>query len=145
MVRGGSLLVATLAVAWPAAFAFACERADFERVVEQAATALKDLNQANKPAFQAKLGELKAKRGWTHDQFITEAAPLVQDPTIADYDSRSAALLEKLEAGGEKGASARSPDCALLTELTATLGTLLEVQKAKWTYMMGRIEAEMRK
>ena len=140
-----ALSAAIAVLGWVATPAVACERADFERVVEQAALALRDLNLANKPAFQAKLGELKTKRGWSNDQFIERAAPLVQDATIADYDTRSAALLEKLEAGGEKGTSARTPDCALLSELTATLGTLLEVQKAKWAYMMNRVEAELAK
>lgn len=125
--------------------AVACTRIDFEQVVEEAASALRDLNLANKPVFQAKLGELKQKRGWSHDQFIERAAPLVQDEKISAFDSQSSSLLERLQSGGQEGAAARVPDCALLTELRVALKTLIDVQKAKWSYMLSRIETELAK
>ncbi|MFM9941827.1 MAG: hypothetical protein ACKVP7_20270 [Hyphomicrobiaceae bacterium] len=123
----------------------ACVRADFERVVEEAASALRELNLANKPLFQGRLGELKQKRGWNHDQFIAQAAPLVQDERIAVFDSQASALLERLQSGGQEGAQAREPDCALLSELRVALKSLIDVQKAKWSYMLGRVEAELAK
>ncbi len=125
--------------------AAACVRGDFEHVVEEAAAALRELNTANRPVFQGRLGELKQKRGWTHDQFMAQAAPLVQDEQIAGFDARSSTLLEQLQTGGQEGAQARVPDCALLSELRVTLKSLIDVQAAKWRYMLGRIEAELAK
>jgi hypothetical protein len=120
-----------------------CTRADFEAAVGEAAQALRDLNQANKPAFQAKLRLLKAKRGWSHDQFLTEAAPIVQDQRIAGYDDQSAAFLARIEHLGAEGTSASAPDCSRLTEVRQSMKALVEVQKAKWAYMFERVGAEL--
>ncbi len=72
-----------------------CTKAEFEDVVDEAAAALRDLNAKNKPDFQEKLRQLKDKRGWTHDQFLTEAAPYVRDDKIAVYDQEFGAALER--------------------------------------------------
>ncbi|MGE0700290.1 MAG: hypothetical protein AB7O57_14430 [Hyphomicrobiaceae bacterium] len=120
-----------------------CTRADFETAVTEAAQALRDLNQANKPAFQAKLRQLKTKRGWSHDQFLAEAAPIVQDQRIAAYDEKSAAFLERIERLGAEGTSAASPDCARLLEVRQSMTSLVTVQKEKWAYMFERIGAEL--
>ena len=136
-------LLASVSAMAPAA---ACERVDFEAVVEAAASALRDLNTQNKPTFQSKLGRLKEKRGWSHDQFLKEAAPLVQDQRIAEYDTRSSELLELIQNGGTEtppGAKARAPDCAVLGEIKTSLKLLIEMQQAKWTYMIGKLDQEL--
>lgn len=137
------LVVAMISAAtWDAA-AQTCTRADFEAAVGEAAQALRDLNQANKPAFQAKLRQLKIKRGWNHDQFLAEAAPIVQDQRIAGYDDQSAAFLARIEQLGAEGTSATSPDCSRLAEVRQSMRSLVEVQKAKWAYMFERVGLEL--
>lgn len=128
-----------------AALAQTCSRADFEAVVGQAAEALRELNQTNKPGFQSKLRQLKVKRGWNHDTFLLEAAPIVQDATIAGYDSHSSGILARIEQLGAQGASAAEPDCRLLDDVRQSMQALVQVQKTKWTYMFGKVEAELRK
>lgn len=123
----------------------ACERADFETVVDMAAGALRDMNGANKPKFQAKLRQLKDKRGWSHEQFLKEAAPFVADDKITAYDAQSNALLEIIATGGEAGAAAKTPDCAALAGLRASMKALVDAQTAKWAYMSGKIEVELAK
>jgi hypothetical protein len=122
-----------------------CSKSDFEAVVDEAAGALRALNQQNTPPFQAKLRQLKEKRGWGHDQFMQEAAPFVRDETIAAFDQKSAAFLAQITSGGQEGAAGGAPDCALLAELRATLKMLIETQQAKWAYMADKIDAELRK
>jgi hypothetical protein len=122
-----------------------CGKADFEAVVEEAAGGLRDLNNENKPNFQDKLRDLKEKRGWTHDQFLREAAPYVRDDKIAEFDHRTDELLGSIAAMGQEGASAKKPDCALLLELRARMTLLVETQTAKWTYMFDKIEGELAK
>jgi len=140
-------LVALSAALWAAmpydAGAQSCSRADFEAVVGEAAQALRKLNQENKPAFQAKLRQLKVKRGWSHDQFLAEAAPIVQDQKIATYDEQSAAFLARIEQLGAEGTTAASPDCGRLTEVRQSMTDLVAVQKAKWAYMFERVSAEL--
>lgn len=120
-----------------------CTRADFEAAVGEAAEALRNLNQTNKPAFQAKLRQLKAKRGWNHDQFLAEAAPIVQDARIAGYDDESAAFLAKIERLGAEGTVAEAPDCARLEEVRQSMRALVAVQNAKWAYMFEKVSAEL--
>jgi hypothetical protein len=119
-----------------------CSKTDFEGVVDEAAGALRALNQKNTPAFQGKLRQLKDKRGWSHDQFLKEAAPFVRDDTIAGFDQKSEDFLLRITSGGQSGAS-EAPDCALLAELRATMKTLVETQQAKWAYMFAKIDKEL--
>ncbi|HJU31613.1 MAG TPA: hypothetical protein VJ740_09165 [Hyphomicrobiaceae bacterium] len=147
-MRSGLLLLGALVVlhsACPAAAQGACSKTDFETVVDEAASALRTLAQQNTPPFQAKLRQLKAKRGWSDDQFLKEAEPLVRDDKIADFDQKSETLLLSITDGGQAGAAAGAPDCNLLAGLRASMATLVETQQAKWTYMFGRIEQELRK
>jgi hypothetical protein len=138
-----AVVMATVAVSEAAAGP--CAKADFEAVVDEAAGALRDLTAANKPKFQEKLRQLKDKRGWAHEQFLREAAPFVQDDTITAYDQQSNALLAKIASGGEAGAAAAAPDCAVLDTLRASMKTLVTTQTAKWTYMTGKLDAELGK
>lgn len=144
--RALGLLPLTLAIwtsAASAAAADSCTRADFEAAVGEAAQALRQLNQANKPPFQAQLRQLKAKRGWSYDQFLAEAAPIVQDVTIASYDDRSAAFLSRIEQLGAEGTRVETPNCAHLVEVRQAMVALVEVQKAKWAYMFDKVGKEL--
>jgi hypothetical protein len=123
----------------------ACGKADFEAVVEEAATGLRDLNTENKPKFQDRLRQLKTKRGWTHGQFMQEAAPFVMDDKITEYDQSIEELLSAIASMGQEGAAAKKPDCALLLELRARMRVLVDTQTAKWAYMFAKIDEELAK
>jgi len=131
------------APATPGGAAQVCAKADFEAVVDEAAASLRDLNMQNKPAFQEKLRQLKDKRGWSHDEFLKEAAPFVRDDKIAVFDQESEQLLNDISTLGQEGADAATPDCALLTELRTRMKTLVETQTAKWTYMFEKLDAAL--
>jgi hypothetical protein len=120
-----------------------CAKSDFEAVVDEAAAALRDLNAKNKPEFQEKLRMLKDKRGWSHDQFLKEAAPFVRDDKIAVFDQESEQLLSDISSQGQEGAEAKTPDCALMVELRARMRSLVETQTAKWTYMFQKLDAAL--
>jgi len=122
-----------------------CAKADFEAVVDEAAGSLRDLNQTNKPTFQEKLRLLKDKRGWSHEQFLKAAAPFVQDDKIREYEQSSNDLLDKITAMGQEGSTAKAPDCKLLAELHGNMKALVEAQQAKWSYMFGKLDAELGK
>ena len=122
-----------------------CSKTDFEAVVDEAAGALRDLARQNTPQFQGKLRQLKGKRGWSDDQFLKEAEPLVRDDKIASFDQKSEEFLVRITSGGQTGTSGGAPDCKLLAELRATMGSLVDTQTAKWVYMFEKIEGELRK
>ena len=140
-----ALLVALSAAGAKALAQQACSKADFETVVNEAGAALRDLNRHNTPTFQAKLRELKDKRGWSNDQFLKEAEPYVRDQEIIAYDQKSEGLLNRITGAGQQGSSAGTPDCALLGELRAAMKELVETQKAKWTHMFSKISGALAK
>jgi hypothetical protein len=123
----------------------ACAKADFEAVVNEAGAVLRDLNRQNTPTFQAKLRDLKDKRGWSNDQFLKEAEPFVRDDEIVAYDQKSEQLLNRITGSGQQGASGAAPACGVLTELRAAMQLLVETQKAKWAYMLAKLEKELAK
>jgi hypothetical protein len=119
-----------------------CERAEFEAAVTTASATLRDLTAEKKPAFQEKLRALMAKRGWTYDQFVKEAGPLVADDKVSAYDQASADLLSKINRMGEAGRNDAAPDCALLNDLRATMTALVTTQTEKWAYLFNKLDAE---
>lgn len=138
------VLVAAAAVA-PATAEEACAKADFEAVVDEAAGVLRDLNQKNKPAFQDKLRQLQAKRGWDHETFLKAAEPYVRDEQIGAYDQKSEELLSKISSMGQEGADAKTPDCKLLGQLKGFMASLVEQQTKKWAYMSDKLDKELAK
>jgi hypothetical protein len=121
----------------------ACAKGDFEVVVDEAAAALRSLNQRNTPQFQGKLRQLKDKRGWSNDQFMKEAEPFVRDEQIAAHDRKSEEFLARITSAGQMGAG--PPNCTLLLELRAAMKALVDTQVAKWTYMFDKLEKELRR
>jgi hypothetical protein len=148
-MRAGWLVLAALLIASPTGRALLaqpkCSKADFESVVDEAGDALRALALQNTPPFQAKLRQVKTKRGWSDEQFLAEAEPLVRDEAIAGFDRKSDELVSRITSGGQSAAGAEAPDCAQLASLRASMASLVETQKAKWAYMFEKIESELHK
>jgi hypothetical protein len=122
-----------------------CERADFEAAVSTASMTLREMTNRNTPDFQDKLRSLKEKRGWSTEEFVKAAAPLVADERITEFDQKSAEYLMKINNLGGEGASTSVPDCRLLDALRNNMAELVDTQTKKWAYMFGKLEAEMAK
>ncbi len=121
----------------------ACQKEDFAAVVDQSGTVLRTLNDENKRPFQDKLRLLKTKFAWTDQQFLTEAKPYVIDDKIKAFDTEVAGLLEQINTLGDTS-GATLPDCAVLDSLKGNLSRLVDVVKAKWLYMTGKIDAALK-
>jgi hypothetical protein len=122
-----------------------CVKSEFESAVDEAAEALRDLNNRNRPEFQSKLRKLKEKRSWSNDQFMKEAAPFVKDDQITIFDDKSNELLASISSMGQEGANAKEPDCTVLSKLRSLMGVLIETQGAKWAYMFKKLDDELAK
>lgn len=122
-----------------------CVRADFEAVVSAASTTLRDMTARNTPTFQEQLRQLKDKRGWSYEQFVAEAAPLVADEKIADFDAKSVDYLTRINTMGSEATGGAKPDCRLLDALKSNMSALVDTQTQKWAYMFGKLEAELAK
>src|SRR5215813_12073497 len=106
-MRASLVVLAALLIASPTGHAVVaqpkCSKADFESVVDEAGDALRALAQQNTPPFQAKLRQLKTKRGWSDEQFLAEAEPLVRDETIAGFDRQAEGLVSRITSAGQSG------------------------------------------
>lgn len=122
-----------------------CQKEDFEFVVEATASSLRDLNTKNRPEFQEKLRELKLKRNWSQNEFMEKAAPFVRDDKTTVYDKSTDELLAAISSMGREGASAATPDCAMLLELRARMKVLVDTQTEKWDYMFNKLNTELAK
>ncbi len=129
----------------PVAVPATCAKSEFESAVDHAAEALRDLNNRNRPEFQAKLRKLKEKRAWNDDQFLKEAAPYVKDEQIAVYDAKTNELLASISSMGQEGANAKEPNCAVLAELRGLMQVLIDTQGTKWAYMFKKLDDELAK
>lgn len=139
-MRSVLIVVALATLMTGAVQAQTCPRDAFEAVVDEASSTLVVLNQRNTPTFQAKLRQLKDKRGWSQDQFLKEGAPYVQDATISAFDETSQQLLIKINSQNTETA-----DCRLLNELKGAMATLVETQNAKWAYMFDKLDKDLAK
>ncbi len=127
----------------PAAAGEVCAKSEFESAVDETAEKLRELNNTHRPTFQAKLRQLKEKRGWSNDQFLKEAAPFVKDDRITVYDDKTNDLLASISTMGQEGANASEPNCKMLADLRAMMGVLIETQSAKWTYMFEKLDGAL--
>jgi hypothetical protein len=149
-------LILALPFASGAALAENCDQTAFSAVVDDARNRLETLNAENKQEFQHKLGELREKRGWSDDDFVKNARPLVQDAEIASYDARHQELLARVSNIGQAEQSVASlagiapsaeqdsdKRCVMLEELRGLMGKVIENTRAKWVYMQGKTEAAL--
>ncbi len=121
-----------------------CAKSDFEQVVDQAALALGTLNAKRRPVFQNRLRQLKAKRRWSHAEFIKQGTSLVQNERISQFNEKIGELLAKITSKGEQGAAAPKPDCKLLLELQGTMKSLVQVQTKKWDFMFRQLDKALK-
>jgi hypothetical protein len=143
-VRGRILLLVLLiSVAAPAGAAeISCTREDFAAVVDEAGDLLRRMTSENTPRFQDELRLLKEQRGWSEEEFLEAARPLVQNERIAAYDDIANGFLANINRLGAGGGGEAPSDCRLLIELRGHLFGLVETMKAKWAYMFARLRAE---
>ena len=122
------------------AHAETCSRAQFEAVVDEAGSALRQINGQNKPAFQARLRTLREKQQWSEAEFRANAVPFVQDAEITAFDDRIRNRLIEITTLGSDDETSGPPDCALLEKLRSALDDLVATLEAKWAHMFAKLD-----
>lgn len=130
-----------------------CDQAAFAAVVSEAGAQLTAMNDANKTRFQNRLQSLKSRENWSDADFVVKATPFVKDERIAAFDEGSKALLAKVpqlggatpvlaSAGALPGVdNQEAKRCAMLGELRGLMTQVIDNTRAKWAYMLGKVEA----
>jgi hypothetical protein len=119
----------------------ACEKAEFTAAVSEANTAISQMNERNKSAFQQKLQTLKTRHSWSDADYVANATVYVKDERTADFDARGKALLA--EAGALGGGDATQDRCAMLGKLKALLADLVRNTDAKWAHMHQKLDTAL--
>ncbi len=129
-----------------------CGREAFSAVVSQASGELAAINNAQKAGLHEKLQLLKARQGWADGDFVSKATPFVQDAKIAEFDQGNKSLLARVPQLGAPaslaGAAPTLPgtddrNCAMLQELRGLMAQVVENTRAKWTYMLGKVDGAL--
>jgi hypothetical protein len=149
---GAAVAVLFPVVAHAAEMPAKCDQAAFAAVVGEAGAQLTAINGAAKKSFQDKLQALKTRENWSDADFVANATPFVKDEKIVAFDEGNKALLAKVPqlGGGEPvlastaalpGADDRNAKrCAMLGELRGLMTQVIENTRAKWAYLLGKIE-----
>jgi hypothetical protein len=119
-----------------------CRAEDFAAAVDKSGAALRAFNAEALPKLQAKLKQLKDKRGWDDADYEEKALASVRDERTAKLDQEAEDLIIKIDELGRPPESG-PVDCSKLTELDAAGLELLAVMKAKSTYMLGKLDANI--
>ena len=121
--------------------ASACTGDDFGKAVDGAGADLRAFNLEHAPKLQARLRQLREKKGWPESEHEVKALEYLGDRRTAELDAKSNDLLAKIDALGRPPSG--QPDCAKLDELKATGVELMGVMRAKNSHLMAKIAAEL--
>ncbi len=137
------LLAVTLAFSFGnPAIGATCTADDFAAAVDVSGAALRSFNAKALPELRAKLRALKEKRGWSEDTYEQKALDSVRDQKISEYDRTAEDLITKIDTLG-RPLDGQPLDCTKLSELNAAGLELLAVMKAKSSYTLAKLDAEM--
>jgi hypothetical protein len=137
-ISSGLLAVSAFLLVQGAAQAATCTADDFAAAVDKSGAALRAFNSEALPKLQDKLKQLKDKKGWDEEKALGN----VRDDRTTKLDAAAEDLIIKIDTLGrppEKG----PPDCSKLAELEAAGLELLAVMKAKSTYTLSKLDAEI--
>ena len=137
-VFSGLLAALAFVLVQSGAHAASCNAEQFAAAVDKSGAQLRAFNGEALPKLQAKLKQIKDKKGWDEEK----ALGAVRDDRTGKFDEQAEDLIVKIDQLGrppEKG----EPDCAKLAELEAAGLELLAVMKAKSTYTLAKLDGEL--
>lgn len=141
MLRAVAAIILLLCCASGSASAESCTGETLRRVVDEAGARLRVLTAETQPRIMASVRRLKELRGWTGGDSDEKAAALMSDARTAEFDSKSAALLARIDELAEVG-NGTTADCSRLAELEATSLELQATVRAKSQHILARLEQE---
>jgi hypothetical protein len=137
-ITPGLLAALALVLAHAGAVAATCKADDFAAAVDKSGAQLRAFNAEALPKLQDKLKQLKEKKGWDEQKALDSA----RDDRTSKLDAEAEDLIVKIDTLGrppEQG----SPDCSKLAELEAAGIELLAVMRAKSTYTLAKLDAQI--
>jgi hypothetical protein len=129
-----------VAGAGPGAHALSCTERQVAEAVDKSGAALRSINAEQMPKLQARMRQLKEKRGWSDAEYQEKAYAALQDKKVTAFDEQSNDLLARIDGLGAIVPKTEA-DCEKVAELTASSLELQATMRAKTAYMTQRIDA----
>ncbi len=120
--------------------AFACTIADFGRVVDETAQALRELNASGAQRFQAKLKSFQQKHNLSEDEIQARAAT-IQDDKMSEFNREIEGLVAQMD--GLSQTPNENINCEKLDELKRVRDRLLTVMGQKSGYMLAKADVAL--
>lgn len=112
------------------------------RLVDEAGARLRVLTAETQPKVQARLRQLRERRGWMDAAGEEKAAAILTDGRTVELDNKSAQLLARIDELAEDGTSEKV-DCSRIGELEAASLELQATVRAKSQHMLARLDQEI--
>jgi hypothetical protein len=119
-----------------------CTPDDFAAAVDRSGAALRAFNADALPKLKDKLKQLQNKRGGEEAGFEERVLGSIRDKRMAKLDTDAEDLILKIDTLGRPPGD-KPPDCSQLAELDAAGLELLAVMKAKSSYTLAKLDAEI--
>lgn len=116
-----------------------CSADEVAKAVDDAGARLREFNAEAAPRLQAKLRQLKAKRGWSDAEYEEKSIDILHDSRIAELDRQANEILGRIDA--PSNSTQAQVNCARLADLQAAGVELLATMRAKSAYMIQRTDA----
>lgn len=137
-------LVGLLAISGLAARALSkeCSVTELAAAVDEVGSSLRTYNQSAMPDVDAKMQQLRIKKGWSEQDFLTFSSDYLHDARMSGLDEKANRLLLRIDSLGPREGEA-NVDCARIPDVRASGLELLAVMKAKTAHMINLIDSEV--
>jgi len=133
-------LICLSLLAGTAPVAAGCDRSSYSEVFDKASVELTKMNNERAKQIKRLLRDLKKLASWTDQEYLRNAAPLVENEQISEFNSRSKALLASVADFGGSGTTIDRGECGKVDELRALFSLLIDNTREKWAFMEKSIE-----
>lgn len=132
-------LAAALAASLPAAaWSQTCTRAQLAEAVDKTGASLRKVTTETAPQLQAKMRQLKERKGWSDADYEEQSVALISDKRLSELDQQASDLVAKIDTlGTPKGDDV---NCATIAELEAAGAELIATVRTKASYAMAKLD-----
>ncbi len=125
------------------AFSDTCTLEELTKTADEVGASLRRYNNDTMPKVQAKMQQLRLKKGWSPAKYRELAADYLHDSRIAGFDEKANELYLKIDQLSPRE-NDKKIECSRVSALRAAGLELLAVMKAKSAHTLSKIDQELK-
>ncbi len=118
-----------------------CNIQALSQAVHNASIKLRHMKEKYRNNLHKQLVILKRQKGWSDQEFILKAQPLIQNKSISDFDDQNKKLVSVISSLNHSRGN-KAPDCEMFARLNFSLNKIIQNTQNKWDHMLLNIKAE---